>query len=190
MNGPSGLFDYKKLKSKKVSSLSDSTKHSTDVDLAREEYKLSYERDLKAFNDATVLLGYLSRMGECKSEYDTLLCKLTEHRKSILEKHSEYMASDLRTQMVLPPVNTCMFDQGVIKFERIRDYIIYKYRKKIYKILSNDASDQSVISSIHKLLRKIEELDAHYDIKNAITSDLQKTNFKFAEAMKTFIIEL
>ena len=198
----SNLLDYKIINLKNYKF--DQTKHprrvshaSTDIDILRSEYENSHEtrddqswkderltNNVNAFAEATLLLGYLSRMKNQEYETRELTKKLNAHRQAILEEHSGELSIELTKQIVIPSPATELYRQGILKFERVRDYIIYRYRKKLYKLLSSNLSDSALVANIKEIINKVRELNLHYDCYCAIVDDLQKNNSRFASASR------
>lgn len=141
---------------------------------------------ISKFEEATFLLGYFSRMKHFDSELNQLNAKLISHRQLILDSYIDIIPQDNIKSLSIPSYKNKMYEKGILKFDKARNYIIYRYKQKICDEL---AIKPLRIEKFRNIISMIVQIDKHYDIYQELIVDLQKKNSAFDRIMNTHMHE-
>ncbi len=147
------------------------------VDASRHKFM---ESAIESYQQASVLLGYFSQLKDFDEELEKLNNKLTKHRTKILSSYIDILPQDYIKSLSVPSKQTKLFQKGIHKYHKVKNYILYDYRRKLY----NELEYEDVrIDKIKMLVDTIVRLDKHYDIYEELIVDMQKKNKKFNNIM-------
>jgi hypothetical protein len=135
---------------------------------------------IESYEHATVLLGYFSQLLDFDMELAQLNNKLTNHRKSILETYIDILPQETIKSLTIPSTQTKMYQKGIHKFHKVKNYITYHYKQKLYIELEIEPKR---IDYIREIVSTISRLDKHYDIYQELIVYLQKKNNLFDQIM-------
>lgn len=138
----------------------------------------------KAYKRASVLLGYLSRLRDYESEYQNLSTKVSAYRKDLLVRYKDLLMDDYETifkQLLVAPNNTEWFNQGVHKYNKVKSYSTYYYRRNLYIVLEEDELD---LDRLKKIIEKIVLLDRYYEIYEETILYFMQTSSRFESIMR------
>lgn len=141
---------------------------------------------IESYEHATVLLGYFSQLLEFELELAQLSYKLTDHRKSILETYMDILPQETIKSLTIPSAQTKLYQKGIHKFHKVKNYITYHYKQKLYMELE---AEPQQINNIREIVCTISHLDKHYDIYQELIVDLQKKNKAFDQIMYKHLAE-
>mgnify|MGYP003417860848 FL=1 len=157
-----------------------------DNDSVLETRKAFMAKSIDSYEHATVLLGYFSQLQDFKMELAQLNYKLTNHRKKILETYIDLMSQETIKSLTMPSNKNRLYQKGINKFYKVKNYILYHYKQKLYTELE---SEHKQINNIREIVYTITRLDKHYDIYTELITDLQKKNKSFDEIMRKHLTE-
>lgn len=157
-----------------------------DKDSVLQNRKAFMQKSIDSYEQATVLLGYFSQLQDFKMELAQLNHKLTNHRKMILETYMDILPQDTIKSLTMPSNKNKLYKKGINKFYKVKNYILYHYKQKLYTELE---SDHKQINNIREIVYTITRLDKHYDIYHELISELQKKNQVFDEIMRKHLTE-
>lgn len=157
-----------------------------DKDRVIETRKSFMLKSIESYEQATVLLGYFSQLQDFKMELAQLNYKLTNHRKKILETYIDIMSQETIKSLTMPSNKNKLYQKGINKFYKVKNYILYHYKQKLYTELE---SEHKQINNIREIVYTITRLDKHYDIYNELITELQKKNKSFDEIMRKHLTE-
>lgn len=157
-----------------------------DKDSVIETRKSFMSKSIESYEQATMLLGYFSQLQDFKMELAQLNHKLTNHRKKILETYIDIMSQETIKSLTMPSNKNKLYQKGINKFYKVKNYILYHYKQKLYTELE---SEHKQINNIREIVYTITRLDKHYDIYNELITDLQKKNKTFDEIMRKHLTE-
>lgn len=143
-------------------------------------------KSIESYEQATILLGYFSQLQDFKSELIDLNNKLTNHRKKILETYIDILPQEIIKSLSIPSINSKLYQKGIHKFYKAKNYIIYHYRQKLYTELE---SENKQINNIREIVHTIIRLDKHYDIYDELIVDLRQKNKIFDQIMNKHLTE-
>jgi hypothetical protein len=135
---------------------------------------------VESYEHATILLGYFSQLLDFQLELAQLSYKLTSHRKSILENYMDILPQETIKSLTIPSAQTKLYQKGIHKFHKVKNYIMYHYKQKLYTELELEPKR---INHIREIVGTISRLDKHYDIYQELIVDLQKKNKSFDQIM-------
>jgi hypothetical protein len=135
---------------------------------------------VESYEHATALLGYFSQLLDFQLELAQLNYKLTTHRQSILESYIDILPQETIKSLTIPSVQTKLYQKGIHKFRKVKNYIVYHYKQKLYTELELEPKR---INNIREIVGTISRLDKHYDIYQELVVDLQKKNKAFDQIM-------
>lgn len=141
---------------------------------------------IESYQHATVLLGYFSQLLDFGLEMVQLSQKLTSHRRSILETYIDILPQETIKLLTIPSAHTKLYQKGVHKFHKVKNYIVYHYKQKLYTELELETKR---IDIIREIIGTISRLDKHYDIYQELIGDLQKKNKAFDQLMYKYMPE-
>lgn len=153
------------------------------VQLRQAKYKFmlnSYE----TYKQANSLLGYFSQLRDYKAEYDKLSMKVSINRNDIVARYKDLLVEDhphLFKQLLVSPIHTKWYKDGINTYKKVRNYSIYYYRLKLYTLLEDDATN---LSKIKKIIDTIIGLDKYYDLYEETAGYIMSTSGKFDKIMK------
>lgn len=135
---------------------------------------------VESYEQATVLLGYFSQLLDFKDELAQLSEKLIAHRSSILEAYADILPPETIKSLTMPSPQTQLYQKGIHKFHRVKNYMLYHYRQKLYFELELEPKR---IGRIREIVSAVCNLDKHYDIYHELIVDLQKKHKDFDQLM-------
>ena len=141
------------------------------------------------YKNANILLGYFSKLRDYKVEYDDLLEKLISHRKDLFMRYGDLLIDDNESMfktLLISPINTDWYMQGIHKFAKVKDYTIYYYRRKLYLALEDESID---LKQLKKNIDNIDVLDRYYDIHDETIVHFMTTSSKFESTMRKHFSE-
>lgn len=141
----------------------------------------SYE----SYSRAVALLGYFSQLHDYRSEYDRLMQKVILHRKEFIDKYKLVLINEHSTklkQMLIPPTKTDWYNQGINKYNKVKNYSMYYYRRKLYITLEEPAVD---VPALKHILDTIISLDKYYDIYEDTIGYFMQISSRFEELMRS-----
>ncbi len=139
-----------------------------------------------SYKQASILLGYFSKLKDFDLELERLNIKLTTHRTKILSLYIDILPANEIKSLTVPSKQTKMYQKGIHKYHKVRNYIMYSYRKKLYDELDYDTK---CIEKIRMIVDTIVQLDKHYDIYEELIVELQKNNEPFKDIMQKHLSE-
>ncbi len=157
-----------------------------DQDSVRESRVKFMKKAVSVYRQAAMLLGYFSQLLDFSLELAQLQARMTAHRGKILDTYIDILHPDATKELSMPPVHTKAYQKGIHKFHRIKNYILFHYRQKLYTELE---SRPLRINSIRELVDTVTRLDKHYDIYEELIGDLQKKNKTFDRIMNRHLAE-
>lgn len=157
-----------------------------DNDSVLESRKAFMAKSIDSYEQATVLLGYFSQLQDFKMELAQLNHKLTNHRKKILETYIDIMPQETIKSLTMPSNKNKLYQKGINKFYKVKNYILYHYKQKLYTELE---SEHKQINNIREIVYTITRLDKHYDIYPELITELQQKNKAFDEIMRKHLTE-
>ena len=140
----------------------------------------SYE----SYKRANMLLGYFSQLRDYAVEYECLTLKVFEQRKEVLVQYKDLLTdtyNDIFKQLLISPTKTESYKQGINKYNKVKNYSTYYYRRKMYIQLENDTIDMGELT---KILQTIITLDKYYDIYEETINFFMKTSDRFEQILK------
>ncbi len=143
-------------------------------------------KDIKNYENATILLGYFSQLQNFKSEFDRFNTKLINFRKNILNIYVNVLNTNHIKELSIPSNNNKLYKKGIHKFNKVKNYIVYHYKQKLYNELD---LDNKQINKIREIVYTIIKLDKYYNIYKEIIIDFQLKNEIFDEIMKKHLTE-
>lgn len=142
--------------------------------------------DINSYEQASVLLGYFSQLKDFEYELQILSDKLIRHRTRILSSYIDILPQEYIKSLSIPSNKTKLYQKGIHKYFKVKNYIIYDYKGKLYSELSRENKN---IDRIKILVATIVRLDKHYDIYEELIGNLQKNNKAFSDIMKKYMSE-
>lgn len=138
----------------------------------------------ESYKRANSLLGYFSQLRDYKKEYDRLLVKVNRHRSDILIRYQDVLTEDhhhIFKQMLVSPVFTKWYNQGINQYKKVKNYSLYYYRKKLFMALEEEHID---LAQLKKVIDTIIALDKYYDIYDETIEYMMQTSSKFDQIMR------
>lgn len=142
--------------------------------------------DINSYEQASVLLGYFSQLKDFDHELQVLSDKLIRHRTRILASYIDILPQECIKSLSIPSDKTKLYQKGIHKYFKVKNYILYDYKGKLYSELSHENKN---IDRIKMLVATIVRLDKHYDIYEELIGMLQKNNKVFSDIMKKHMSE-
>jgi hypothetical protein len=141
---------------------------------------------IDAYEHATTLLGYFSQLHDFRLELAQLSNKLMAHRKTILETYIDILPQETIKSLSIPSASTKLYQKGIHKFHRVKNYILYHYKQQLYTEMELTPKRIDIIRDI---VCTIIRLDKHYDIYHELIVELQKKNEAFDQLMYQHLAE-
>ena len=160
-----------------------------DANIIKETRNRYLMESYDSYKKANSLLGYFSQLRGYTHEYDSLMGKIMEQRRELLLRYKDILTQDhpdVFKQILIPPIKTEWYHQGMGKYKKVRNYSTYYYRRKLYIILENDAIDLPRLTNI---IHTIISLDKYYDIYDEIIAFFMQTSSKFERLMREHFAE-
>lgn len=154
--------------------------------------KVRYQRmneSFEAYKQANMLLGYFSQLRDFTFEYECLTKKVIDHRREILIRYKDMLLGQYNSvfkQLLVSPIRTGWYIQGVNKYKKVKNYTTYYYRRKLYVALESDTTN---MIEIKKIIETIVSLDKYYDIYDETINFFMIISDKFEQIMKKHFSE-
>ncbi len=142
--------------------------------------------DINSYEQASILLGYFSQLKDFDHELQLLSEKLMKHRTKILSSYIDILPQECIKSLSIPSNKTKLYQKGIHKYFKVKNYILFDYKGKLYSELENDNKN---LDKIKMLVATIVRLDKHYDIYEELIGTLQKNNKAFNDIMKRHMSE-
>lgn len=153
------------------------------VDASRHKFM---ETAIDSYQQASTLLGFFSQLKDFNEELERLNDKLTKHRTKILSTYIDILPQEYIKSLSVPSKQTKLFQKGIHKYHKVKNYILYDYKRKLYKEFEYD---NPRIDKIKILVDTIVRLDKYYDIYDELIVDLQKKSKQFDDIMHKHMSE-
>lgn len=143
----------------------------------------------ESYKRATSLLGYFSRLPNYQAEYEILKNKVLAQRRDILDNHKNILITaneDIFKLLLIIPMRTIWYQQGAHKYDKVKNYSLYYYRRKIYIELENETID---LERMGKLIKTIDDLDRYYHIHEEVVGFFMRTSNRFDQMIRTHFSE-
>jgi len=130
---------------------------------AVEQARVKYlHESMNTYKQAILLLGYFSQLREYGTEFEDLKTKIMQYRKEILQQYKDILEQhqDIYKSLLIPPIMSRWFIDGIKKFKHIKKYSIHYYKARINALMP-EASDSK---NMGELINTIIGLDRYYDI--------------------------
>lgn len=144
------------------------------------------QNDINSYEQATILLGYFSQLKDFEEELRVLNEKLMNHRTRILSSYIDILSQEHIKSLSIPSKKTKLYQKGIHKYFKVKNFILYDYKGKLYSALEDEHKN---IDRIKMLVSTIVRLDKHYDIYEELIGTLQKNNKVFSDIMKKYMSE-
>jgi hypothetical protein len=154
-------------------------------EVAATRYKFMQE-SMKSYEQAASLLGYFSQLNQFEEELKRLNDKLTIHRKKILSSYIDILSQANIKLLSIPSNKTKLYQIGVHKYYKVKNFILYDYKRKLYHELEQENKH---IEKIRMIVDTVVRLDKHYDIYEELIGDMRKKNKTFSEIMRKHMSE-
>jgi len=117
---------------------------------------------MDTYDKANILLGYFSQLHEYSAEFESLTGKIMIYRGELLQTYKEVLHDhqDIYKILLMPPMMTKSYADGVKKFKSIKKYSIYFYKKRVGKLLNAPLDN----TTMGELINTILGLDRYYEI--------------------------
>lgn len=138
----------------------------------------------ESYKKANSLLGYFSQLRDYNAEYERLLKKVLQHRKDLLRRYKDDLTDEcgqIFKQLLISPLKTEWYIQGIHKFRKVKNYSTYYYRRQLYVLIENHEFD---LKEMKRLLENIIALDKYYDIYEETIGFFMTTSDMFEQAMR------
>jgi hypothetical protein len=153
------------------------------VDRSRNKLMLdAYE----SYKQSTILLGYFSQLRDFNIEHGKLLHRVLSHRQEILAYYKPLLIdshTDILKQMLISPMHTEWYAQGIHKYKKVKNYSTFYYRRKILITMERTAID---LSTLKILIDTVVSLDKYYDIYDETVGFFMQTSDRFDHFMRQY----
>lgn len=163
-----------------VDILAEQCDHLIDKSVVNESRHKFMQTAVESYEQASILLGYFSKLKDFEEELARLDAKLTKHRINILSLYIDILPQDTIKSLSVPSKQTKLYQIGTRKYHKTKNYIVFDYRRKLYAELDYDIKR---IDKIKLLVSAIVQLDKHYDIYDELIVALQKNSKPFQDIM-------
>ena len=138
---------------------------------------------IESYKKANVLLGYFSCLDDYVAEFSQLNRKVFKCRHDIVSRYKDILAADMSDefkQLLIPSTKTEWYAQGICKYQKVKNYTLYHYRRKLYVLLEDEALD---LVELKKIVETVIALDKYYNIYDDIITFFMQTSNRFKQAM-------
>ena len=145
-----------------------------------EQMNSSYQ----TYKNANMLMGYFSQLRDFSVEYKSLEEKVSIHRNELMKRYKDILTDDcgdIFKKLLISPTKTEWYRHGIFKYNKVKNYSIYFYRKSIYTELERSSLN---ISELKQIVKTIEILDKYYDIYNETIRFFMRTSDRFEQIMR------
>ena len=143
----------------------------------------------ESYKRLNILLGYFSQLRDYSAEHSNLLENVLFQRREISIRYKDLLISEyshIFKTLLVSPVKTEWYDQGINKFKKVKNYSTYYYRRALYIEMENSTIDTE---QVKKIIETIVSLDKYYDIYDETINFFMLTNDRFERLMKTHFID-
>lgn len=141
------------------------------------------------YQNANMLMGYFSQLRDFNSEYESLTEKVSIHRSELMKRYKDILTDeygDKFKQLLISPTKTEWYRQGIHKYNKVKNYSTYYYRRAIYIELESVSIN---VQNLKKIIKTIELLDRYYDIYEETIKYFLRTSDRFEQIMRKHFSE-